>query len=120
MLYNIVRKTKNEQSIRTIPYTEELDIVFDELLKTDKEFLFIKKNKKIINGNWASDLIRRVSDGKFRSYQLRHNFSTELIKSKADIRTIQEMMGHADSQMTIDYARSDLETMRKSLKNIKK
>jgi integrase len=118
--FNIVRKTKNEQSIRTIPYTEDLDIVFEELLKTDKEFLFVKKNKKIINGNWASDLIRRVSDGKFRSYQLRHNFSTELIKSKADVRTIQEMMGHADSQMTIDYARSDLETMRKTLKNIKK
>jgi site-specific recombinase XerD len=43
----------------------------------------------------------------FRMYQLRHQFSTDLIVGGADLRTVQELMGHADSSMTLSYARSN-------------
>ena len=40
-------------------------------------------------------------------YQLRHQFSTDLLRSDVDPRTVQELMGHEHFTMSIDYARSD-------------
>lgn len=42
-------------------------------------------------------------------YQLRHQFSTDLITNNVDIRTVMELMGHNNTNMTIDYARSSSE-----------
>ena len=50
-------------------------------------------------------------------YQLRHQFSTDLITNNVDIRTVMELMGHNNTDMTIDYARSSDDLKKEALEN---
>lgn len=111
----IVINTKTDNSTRSIPYPKELDIIFDNLW--NQEYLFKRKNGKFLNGKVVGDVLRRITNGTLRTYMLRHQFSTDMLQSNIDIRTIQEIMGHTSSTMTLEYARSDEETMKKALEN---
>ncbi|MEG0563849.1 tyrosine-type recombinase/integrase, partial [Anaerorhabdus sp.] len=53
----------------------------------------------------------------FHMYQLRHLFGTDLVTSKVDSRTIQELMGHASYAMSVSYARSDEKRKKEALNN---
>lgn len=101
-----VKKTKNANSIRVIPYNSKLDEIFDDLPMNGP--LFLKEDGSYMDGNYVSPIIKRISKGKVHTYTLRHNFSTRLIEKGADLRTIQELMGHTSSSMTLSYARSNV------------
>jgi site-specific recombinase XerD len=42
----------------------------------------------------------------FCSHTLRHTFASHLLLANVDIRTIQEMMGHADVKTTMIYTQT--------------
>ena len=52
-------------------------------------------------------------------YQLRHQFSTDLITNHVDVRTVMELMGHNNTNMTVEYARSSDDLKAEALKNRK-
>lgn len=108
---NVIRQPKTALSNRAIPISDDLAAILQNCLSMHTyTFVFplytgdhfdMKKARQIVNTT-----AQRVGV-KFSMYQLRHQFSTDLLRSDVDPRTVQELMGHEHFTMSIDYARSD-------------
>jgi integrase/recombinase XerC len=61
-------------------------------------------------GRRVSELALRAGfpEGKVHTHSLRHTFATNLIRSGADVATVQQLLGHANLQATARYLHSDL------------
>ena len=58
----------------------------------------IGNNHKVLNKLVLSD---------FTLYQLRHQFSTDLLSAGAPINVVRDLMGHESATMSLDYAVSN-------------
>ena len=115
---NVITHAKTEDSIRYIPMVEQLVPVFKKLFELSKgDLIFTKNNGTLMNGTYLSDVCRIHTKGLLRPYMLRHQFSTDLLVGGTDVRTIQELMGHRSSTMTIGYARSNDKLKREAIES---
>jgi len=65
-------------------------------------------------------LLRRagLEDEGLTVHSCRHGYATMLIRGGTDIRTVQELLGHADLSTTATYVHSDLRTKREAVANL--
>lgn len=101
--------TKTGKSNRTIPYPEELDKVFNNWIG------FVRENGYLWDSTSFGNAIRKRCPN-FNLYKERHQFATDLLYNNVDIRTVQELMGHSSSSMTLAYARSDMDKYKDAIK----
>ena len=106
---------------RVVPLTDQVVEAIQAYLpyrtKTQSRHLFVSAWKgHPIHGRCINRMLKIVIEKAglagqgITPHKLRHTFATHLIRNGADIRTVQELLGHADIQTTARYLHSDTRT----------
>ena len=132
---SVIRVTGKGNKTRLVPLAQiALDIVIDyaeterkTLIKDQasankdqikaRDYLFLSKTGRKLNRNSIYDIVKRYSKRlnlpvNPSPHTLRHSFATELLKGGADLRSVQEMLGHANISTTQIYTHVDSKRLR--------
>jgi len=87
---------------------------------TDQNILFLNRRGKRLSRVMVFTMIRRLADTagikkKISPHTLRHSFATHLVEGGADLRAVQEMLGHESITTTELYTHIDRSYLRETL-----
>jgi len=106
---------------RVVPLTEQaveaIQAYLPHRTKSKTRRLFVSAygghpiQGRVINAMLAGTVRKAGLEGQgITPHKLRHTFATHLIRNGVDIRTLQELLGHADLETTAKYLHSDTRT----------
>lgn len=128
---DVVRTFGKGSKERVIPigdYSKEyLEIYIYEyrgtmLKKVNSEYLFLNNHGNKMTRQGFFKIIKKIAkekgiDKDLSPHTLRHSFASHLLKYGADLRTIQELLGHADISTTQIYTHISNEELKKNYKD---
>lgn len=105
---------------RLAPYGKRAEEALEQYLTVrpvvETAALLVGARRKALGVRAIQALVKRYSvafngDGSLHPHTLRHAFATHLLSSGADLRAIQELLGHANLSTTQKYTRLTLEDL---------
>jgi site-specific recombinase XerD len=117
---NFIRVKGKGNKWRIVPIPEfTLSVLNDYILERNKvaktDFLFINKFGSRLSERYIRKIVRRVGilklGKKVWPHLLRHSYASHLLKNGADIRIIQELLGHSSINTTQKYLHLDLDSI---------
>ena len=123
----IIIKGKGDKD-RIIPIVEDVAIAINKYLKkypfikSSGAYLFINQKGKLLSATQVQRLVAELRrklnlEDATTPHAFRHSFATHLLQNGADIRYIQELLGHSSLQATQRYLKMDLKELKNSQSN---
>lgn len=90
----------------------------------DEPALFISKKGNRLSARYIQKLIKKVSSlsgikKDITPHKLRHTFATHMLKNGANLRQVQEILGHSSVSTTQIYTHSDVDDLKEAMKKNK-
>ena len=87
---------------------------------SEKKYVFINRLGTHLSRNYVFMFLKQaVADAQIKKrispHTLRHSFATELVENGADLRAVQEMLGHASISTTEIYTHISRDTLRNTI-----
>jgi integrase/recombinase XerD len=91
-----------------------------EIQKGEEDFLFLNKQGKHLSRMYVFKVIKAAAakiglQKVISPHTFRHSFATHLIEGGADLRAVQEMLGHASITTTEIYTHLDRDYLRSTI-----
>lgn len=121
---------RDDEKERVIPFGDNAKYAIERYLKygrgfllkgEDSEFLFVNCSGSLMSRQGFWKLLKQYAvkagfELDITPHTLRHSFAAHLVQNGADLKVVQEMMGHSDISTTQMYVNLNLERVRRVYK----
>lgn len=121
LTYGFIKVTGKGNKERIIPVGNKASDLLDFYIRSAREkillnkktnILFVNSNGKSISRSYFWGVLKKHAEKcgiekEISPHKLRHSFATHLLQNGADIRYVQEMLGHSDISTTQIYTHVD-------------
>jgi integrase/recombinase XerD len=125
LIESVLRVTGKREKTRLVPIPEQTRGVLQRYLAESRPKLLKKGSDRVFLSDRGKPLLRQTAYALLRRYAtaagwdrpigphtLRHTYAVDLLKGGADLRTVQELLGHQSVETTQVYTELDLEEVR--------
>ena len=119
----LISEPKSDSSKRVIPIPEELIPYLEEFKVKDDEFILSGTDKPVeprTMQNRFARILNNVNLPSVHFHSLRHYFASDCVRLGFDIKSLSELLGHSNVEITLNrYVHSSFDQKREYMNRIK-